>query len=89
MKMSKLERALEQICDTKEKELDCADCFEQVSEYVERELAGEAVAERMPGIKHHLAHCKVCNEEYETLRDLARLEAEGRAPSSDKLKKSF
>ncbi len=89
MKASKLERVLEQIYDTEEKELDCADCFEQVSEYVERELAGEAAAERMPGVKHHLTHCKVCREEYETLRDLARLEAEGHAPSVDQLKKSL
>ncbi len=89
MKISKLEQTLRQIYDTKDKELDCAGCFEWISDYVDRELAGEAVAERMPEVKHHLSQCKVCHEEYETLRDLARLEAEGRAPSPDELKKSF
>ena len=89
MKTAKLEQALFQIYDTQEKELDCADCFEQISEYVDREIAGEAVAARMPGIEHHLAQCKVCNEEYETLRDLVRQEAEGSAPSVDELRKAL
>lgn len=84
MKMSKLERALELILDTNEKELDCAECFDLVSDYVDREIAGAAAAEQMPALKQHLMHCKVCNEEYEMLRDLARLEADGKLPDVDR-----
>ncbi len=89
MKDSKLEKALKSVYDAKDNEILCSEFFEQLSEYVDREIAGEPMAQRMPEVKYHLEHCRVCGEEYETLRDLAGLEAEGRAPSVDDLKKSF
>ncbi len=89
MKASKLKSFLRQIDVTTDKELDCNGCFAWVSEYVDREIAGEEVAREMPAVKHHLDLCQVCREEYETLRDLARLEQEGRAPSADELRQSF
>lgn len=36
-----------------------------------------------------LEQCAVGREEYETLRELARLEAEGRPPSIDDLRRSL
>ncbi len=80
MRIERLERVLHQIYDTQDQELDCTECFERVSDYVDLEIAGETAAEKMPTVKHHLDHCGVCREEYETLRDFARLDAEGRLP---------
>ena len=89
MKVSTLERALRHVYDAKENEMLCSEFFEQLAEYVDREIAGEEVARHLPEVKYHLEHCGVCGEEYETLRDLARLEASGRMPSVDELKKSL
>ncbi|MGE5263169.1 MAG: hypothetical protein ACM3S0_07285 [Acidobacteriota bacterium] len=89
MKASKLEQALRQVYDAEEKDILCSECFEQLDGYVDREIAGEEVARHHPEVKYHLEHCGVCGEEYETLRDLARLEAAGRMPTLDELKKSL
>jgi hypothetical protein len=89
VQVSKLERALRLVYDAKEKEMLCSEFFELLAEYVDREIAGEEVERRLPEVKYHLEHCGVCGEEYETLRDLARLEAAGRMPTLDELKKSL
>ncbi len=89
MKRSQFERWVRQIYETEEEEISCSECFDLVSQYVDRELAGEAAQEQLPHLKQHLDQCRACREEYEALRDLARLEAEGRAPSIDDLRKSL
>ena len=82
-------RWLRQIYQTEEEEISCSECFDLVSQYVDLEIVGEAAREKLPRLKQHLDQCRVCREEYEVLRDLARLEAEGRAPSADELRKSL
>jgi hypothetical protein len=66
---------LRQIHDTQDDELSCSECFDQLSEFVDLELAGQPAAERLPRLPQHLAQCRVCRDEYHVLRDLARLEA--------------
>jgi predicted anti-sigma-YlaC factor YlaD len=56
-----------------------------VSHFVEVELSGTDPAVKMPKVKQHLGQCPACHAEYETLRDLQRLENEGRLPSLDDL----
>ena len=85
MKRNRFERWLKNIYKTQEQEISCSECFDGVSHFVEVELAGQDAAAKMPQLKHHLDQCAVCREEYETLRDLARLENEGELPSSDDL----
>jgi predicted anti-sigma-YlaC factor YlaD len=80
--MNKFERFVSQIFQTNEQEILCSECLDLVSDYVDKELAGEAVAQTMAPVKQHLGECRVCREEYEVLRDLARLEAEGHGPSN-------
>ena len=85
MKRNRFERWLKNIYKTQEQEISCSECFDGVSHFVEVELAGQDAAAKMPQLKQHLDQCAVCREEYETLRDLARLENEGELPSSDDL----
>jgi len=85
VKRNRFERWLKNIYKTQEQEISCSECFDGVSHFVEVELAGQDAAAKMPQLKHHLDQCAVCREEYETLRDLARLENEGELPSSDDL----
>ncbi|MGH9056202.1 MAG: hypothetical protein ACRDYY_10145 [Acidimicrobiales bacterium] len=45
----------------------CAETFEMLDRYVERQLAYGDAAERYPGIAAHLSICHPCVEDYEGL----------------------
>ena len=85
MKRNHFERWLQNIYNTQDEEISCSECFDAVSHFVDVELSGEDAAAKMPKLKQHLNQCAACREEYETLRDLARLEKDGELPSSDDL----
>lgn len=84
-----LERLLRLVARTEDEELSCTACFELLPQYVDLEVSGERPDVRLPLFPHHLHQCAVCREEYETLRELARLEAEGHSPSIDDLRSSL
>jgi hypothetical protein len=81
----KFSRWMKQVRDTQDEEIDCSTCLDQVSYYVDLELATGEAAQSMPQVGHHLRQCVVCREEYETLRGLARLEARDELPTPDEL----
>lgn len=57
------------IATTRPDELGCAECFEQVDQFVEMTLAGKNPAEAMPLVQDHLERCRDCREEFEALLD--------------------
>lgn len=63
------------IATTRPDEIDCDECFEQIDQFVEMELAGKDAAEAMPLVQDHLDRCGNCREEFEAL--LAALKAVG------------
>jgi len=85
MKSNRFERWLQNIYKTQDHEISCSECFDSVSHFVELELSGEDAVIKMPQVRQHLDQCSACRQEYETLRDLQRLENEGRLPSKDDL----
>jgi hypothetical protein len=74
---SPLERLLRLIARTEDEEISCTECFELLPIYVDLEVAGEAPDAVGQRFRQHLDQCGVCREEYETLRELIRLEPEG------------
>jgi hypothetical protein len=90
---SKLKRWILHLDETEDAEFSCADYFDLIAQYVDREIAGENVAETIPDLKRLLERCRdqcrACYEEYVVLLDLARLEAAGRAPSVEELRKKL
>jgi hypothetical protein len=52
-------------------EVGCQDCFEQLDEFVELELAGHDANVEIPGLRTHLEGCPACRGEHESLRALA------------------
>lgn len=82
MEQPPLRRLLQGIADTQDEEISCTECFDVLSAAVDLELGGTVVAQALPRLRQHLQQCGVCREEYETLRDLVRLEADGRPPAS-------
>jgi hypothetical protein len=85
MKSDRFERWLQNIYKTQAEEISCSECFDAVSHFVEVELSGADAVAKLPKVKQHLEQCPACHAEYETLRDLQRLENEGQLPSADDL----
>ena len=85
MNRDRFERWLRNIYETQDEEISCTECFDLVSRFVELEASGQDAAAKMPQVKQHLNQCPACRAEYETLRDLRRLEEKGEMPSSDDL----
>jgi len=82
---SKFSQWVKNIRDTQEQEINCSACLDQISQYVDLELAAGDAAEHLPKVKQHLDQCQVCREEYLVLRDLARLEASDHLPTIEEL----
>ena len=80
---------LRNIYETQETEISCTECFDLVSRYVELETTGRNAEAELPQVRQHLNQCPACRDEYETLRDLTRLEDQGDAPSLDDLRDSI
>jgi hypothetical protein len=89
MKRGRFEKWLRNIYETQNEEISCTECFDLVSRFVELEISGRDAAAELPLVKQHLSQCRACREEYETLRDLIRLENRGDAPSLDDLRDSI
>jgi predicted anti-sigma-YlaC factor YlaD len=52
---------------TREHEIDCGECLDRVAEFAECELAGRPIPDALETVRHHLARCGECREEYEAL----------------------
>jgi hypothetical protein len=87
--MGNFERLLRLAARTEDQELSCTECFDVLPQYVDLEVAGRAPERQLPLFRQHLEQCAVCREEYEMVRELARLEAEGRSPSVDDLRRTL
>lgn len=55
---------------TTDREFDCSECLQHVSEFAECELANKPVTEVLASVEQHLALCPECREEYEALRKI-------------------
>ena len=85
MDRNRFRKWLRNIYGTQEEEISCTECFDLISHFVEMEIAGQDAAANLPQVKQHLSQCHACRNEYETLRDLRRLEEDGEMPSVDDL----
>lgn len=60
------------IARTREHEIGCDECLEQVDRFVETELSGLDAAKAMPLVQDHLDMCVDCREEFEALLEALR-----------------
>ena len=58
---------LREVAETREVEIGCDECFEQLDRFVEMELSGLNTAQAMPLVQDHLEICGECREEFEAL----------------------
>jgi len=52
---------------TADREFNCSECLQHVSEYAESQLANRPADEVITRVEQHLALCPECREEYEAL----------------------
>ncbi|MER3457927.1 MAG: hypothetical protein C4309_04185 [Chloroflexota bacterium] len=76
---------IHQVYMTQDREIDCGQVFELLSGYVDLQVAGVEAAPWAPQIQAHLAQCAECDDLYQALLEIARLEAEGTLPDSTQL----
>jgi len=75
---------LEQIYTTQGTEIDCARLQALLPAHVDFEISGENLPDEQLALVHvHLAQCPACAQEYDALRMVALLEAQGRLPDAE------
>ena len=57
---------------TTEREFNCGECLQHVSEFAEHQLENQPVDEVIGKVEQHLALCPECREEYEALMKILK-----------------
>jgi len=61
---------LRQIALTRDQEVDCSVCIQNIGEFTEKKIAGKELDVALANIEHHLSLCPECSEEYEALKKI-------------------
>jgi len=57
---------------TTDREFNCGECLQHVSEFAEGRLVNQPVGEVIAKVEQHLALCPECREEYEALMKILK-----------------
>ncbi|MEI6084126.1 MAG: hypothetical protein WCS70_07470 [Verrucomicrobiota bacterium] len=61
---------VESVVGTQDQELTCTECQQGISEFAERQLASQPLAEALRRVEEHLAICPECTEELLALKKI-------------------
>jgi len=69
MKLSSetIKKIMQSVKSTRDEELHCGHCYDELHQFIELKLSGKNAAEAMPLVQDHLDRCPPCREEYEAL----------------------
>jgi predicted anti-sigma-YlaC factor YlaD len=78
MKLSSetIQKMIHAVRATRDIEIDCGHCHEELDRFIEMKLNGKNAAEAMPLVQAHLDSCLACREEYEVLLEALQALAE-------------
>ncbi|MCJ7733750.1 MAG: hypothetical protein MUP11_04295 [Anaerolineales bacterium] len=62
-----IRKMMNSIKSTRDEELTCGHCFDELDQFIEMKLSGKNAEEAMPLVQEHLDRCAGCREEYEVL----------------------
>ena len=62
-----LDKLMRALAETREREIGCDECFEQMDRFAEIEFSGSHSETAMPLVHDHLRKCEDCHEKYEAL----------------------
>ena len=60
------------VAETREIEIGCDECFEQLDSFAETEISGAEASAAMPLVGDHLDKCADCRSEFEALLSASR-----------------
>ncbi len=72
LKEDEIRELIDLLGKTRDREIDCDACLEQVAEFAEQQLSGKEVPEALDAVQQHLDVCGECREEYRVLMDVLR-----------------
>ena len=67
-----LDKLVRMVAETREEEIGCEECLDQLDRFVEMRLSGADTAAAMPLVQDHLEKCGDCREEFEMLLEALR-----------------
>jgi hypothetical protein len=67
-----IEGIVRMVNQTRDREFNCTECLQNVSEFVERRIAGLPLDETLGRVEHHLALCPECSEDFLALMKIIR-----------------
>ncbi len=62
-----IQKMMHSVKMTRDHELDCGHCYDEIDQFIELELSNKNAAEIMPLVQDHLDRCVACREEYQAL----------------------
>jgi hypothetical protein len=62
-----IRKMMNSLKSTRDDELTCGHCHDELDHFIEMKLDGKNPAEAMPLVLEHLDRCPTCKEEYEVL----------------------
>ena len=65
--LENLSDMLKAIGNTRNNEIGCSECHEQIDKFVEMLQDGQKAEDALPLVQHHLEMCSCCHEEFEAL----------------------
>lgn len=70
LKPINIKKVVTALAMTRNEEIDCGNCYDQLDRYVEMLQDGDDPSQLMPLVKQHLEICKCCQEETEALLEV-------------------
>ena len=89
MNRKQFKQWLKRIYETSEKEISCDQFQASLPVLVDFEIAGGDARVQFSDAIAHVRECPDCAAEYEALREVARLEAQGGLPQADESLRKF
>ena len=80
MTQARIVRFIRRIALTLESEIDCGECAHLSAGYVEAVLSGQDGVDRWMPVKAHLMQCRICEEVFHGLYQVAIVDQEGEWP---------
>ena len=65
---NQIETLLDFVSKTRENEISCQTCEDQIAQFAESQLTGKEIPEALKAIEEHLRICPECTEELEFIR---------------------
>jgi uncharacterized protein with PIN domain len=67
-----IESIVRMVNQTRDREFNCSECLQHVSEFAERQLAGLPLDDILARVQHHFTLCPECHEEFLALEKILR-----------------